>query len=382
MRGPGVYAARVRIAIVGTRGVPAAYGGFETLAWELSTRLAARGHEVTVYCRRGRTDESIPVPHGIRRRFLPYLPGKYLETVSHTGLSVLDSLFRGYDAMWLGNVANAVFAGLPRLRGTRVALNVDGIERQRMKWGPAGRAWYAVGERLALVYPNAIVADADVIRDYYRQRYHHDSVVIAYGTSLLDRDPPPDLAAHGLDADVRPGGYLLYVSRLEPENQADLVIRAYRSVPGDVPLLIVGDAPYADAFKARLRELAAADPRVRLTGAIYGEGYRDLQRAALAYIQATSVGGTHPALVEAMGAGNLVLAFGTPENREVLAETGLVFTDEADLTRLLGRVIANPLAADLQALRRAARDRADATYAWEAITTAYESLWAWLGAGR
>jgi glycosyltransferase involved in cell wall biosynthesis len=160
------------------------------------------------------------------------------------------------------------------------------------------------------------------------------------------------------------------------------VIRAYRSVPGDVPLLIVGDAPYADAFKARLRELAAADPRVRLTGAIYGEGYRDLQRAALAYIQATSVGGTHPALVEAMGAGNLVLAFGTPENREVLAETGLVFTDEADLTRLLGRVVANPLAADLQALRRAARDRADATYAWEAITTAYESLWAWLGAGR
>ena len=155
----------------------------------------------------------------------------------------------------------------------------------------------------------------DVIRDYYQERYGKPSTVILYGAPILDRDPPPDLARHGIDPDVEPGRFLLYVSRLEPENQADLVIRAYRKVAGDLPLLIVGDAPYADAFKARLRELAAGDPRVRLTGAIYGDGYRDLQRSALAYIQATSVGGTHPALVEAMGAGNLVLAYGTPENR-------------------------------------------------------------------
>ena len=128
------------------------------------------------------------------------------------------------------------------------------------------------------------------------------------------------------------------MSRLEPENQADLVIRAYRDVPGDMPLLIVGDAPYADAYKRSLRELAAADPRVRLTGAIYGDGYRDLQRGALAYVQATSVGGTHPALVEAMGAGNAVLAFGTPENREVVGDAGLIFDDEAELAAALTRL--------------------------------------------
>ena len=122
---------RVRIAIVGTRGIPAAYGGFETLAWELSSRLAERGHEVTVYSRRGRTDETRPLPPGVRRRFVPFVPGKYLETVSHTGMSVLDSLLRGYDAMWVGNAANAVFCAAPRLRGTKVVLNVDGIERQR-----------------------------------------------------------------------------------------------------------------------------------------------------------------------------------------------------------------------------------------------------------
>jgi glycosyltransferase involved in cell wall biosynthesis len=363
----------VRIAIVGTRGIPAAYGGFETLAWELSTRLAARGHEVTVYCRRGRTDETVAVPPGVRRRFVPYVGGKYLETVSHTALSVLDSLLRGYDAMWVGNAANAVFCAIPRLRGTRVALNVDGIERQRRKWGLAGRAWYAIGERLALHYPNAIVSDADVIRDYYLERYGKRSAVIAYGAPVLEREPAPDLARHGL-AGIEPNRYLLYVSRLEPENQADLVIRAYRDVPGDIPLLIVGDAPYAPEYKSRLAELAAADGRVRLTGGIYGDGYRDMQRGALAYIQATSVGGTHPALIEAMGAGNLVLAFATPENDEVTAGTALLFADEAELAGLLARVVADPTTSEFEGLRSAARERVASNYSWEAITDRYERL--------
>jgi glycosyltransferase involved in cell wall biosynthesis len=221
-----------------------------------------------------------------------------------------------------------------------------------------------------------------VIRDYYRGRYGRDSTVIAYGAPLLEREPAPDLGAHGLGPDVRPGGYLLYVSRLEPENQADLVISAYRDVPGDVPLLIVGDAPYADAYKARLHALAAVDRRVRLTGAIYGQGYRDLQRAALAYVQATSVGGTHPALVEAMGAGNLVLAFDTPENREVLAGTGLLFSTKAELTASLARVVSGPNEPAFDALRAGARARVASTYSWDAVTTAYEELWASLGAGR
>jgi glycosyltransferase involved in cell wall biosynthesis len=364
----------MRIAIVGTRGIPAAYGGFETLAWELSSRLAARGHDVTVYARRGRTDESRSLPPGVRRRFVPFLSGKYLETISHTGMSVVDSLMRGYDAMWVGNAANAVFCAVPRIRGTKVVLNVDGIERQRAKWGLAGRLWYSVGERLAVRFPNAVVSDADVIADYYQERYGHPSEVIAYGAPLLDRDPPPDFARHGLDG-IEPRGYFLYVSRLEPENQADLVIRAYRSVPGDIPLLIVGDAPYAAEFKARLAALAADDPRIHLTGGIYGEGYMDLQRGALAYIQATSVGGTHPALIEAMGAGNLVLAFATPENVEVLAGTGLLFGNQAELTASLSRVVDEPLAPALEGLRRAARQRVAERYSWDAVTSAYEALW-------
>jgi glycosyltransferase involved in cell wall biosynthesis len=365
----------VRLAILGSRGIPPAYGGFETFAWELSAELARRGHEVTVYSYRGRTDESRSLPSGVRRRFVGGLSGKHLETVTHTAVGALDCVRHRQDAVLLLNAANAFVAFLPRLRGTPVALNVDGIERQRAKWGRAGRAWYALGERLSLILPDAIVADAQVIADYYRERYGRETTVIAYGATPLERSPVPDLARHGL-LDVEPGRYILYVSRLEPENQADLVIRAFASVPGDVPLLIVGDAPYAAAYKAELTRLAAADPRVRLLGARYGEAYTDLQRAAMAYVQATSVGGTHPALIEAMAAGNLVLAYATPENREVTAGSAILFETEEELASALARVVAAPVLAEHERLRAAARDNAISTYSWTAIADAYEALFA------
>jgi len=371
----------MRIAIMGTRGVPAMYGGFETMAWELSSRLAELGHEVTVYCRTGRTDESRSVPRGVIQRFVPYVPGKYLETVSHTSVSVLDSLVHPYDVVFVANVANAILAGIPRLRGAKVILNVDGIERQRAKWGLAGRLWYTIGERFALVFPNAIVADAVVIQDYYRSRYRRRSELIAYGATVLPREPRPDLARWGL-AGVVADDYFLYVSRLEPENQALMVIDAYKQVGGDHPLLIVGDAPYASEYKARLRRAAEGDPRIQLVGAIYGDGYADLQRAALAYIQATSVGGTHPALIEAMAAGNLVLAFATPENLEVTSGTALTFGDADELATHLIRIVRDPTAEEFQRLRVAALERAVRCYSWDAVTRQYDDLFKALVHGR
>lgn len=361
---------KLAIGIIGSRGVPARYGGFETFAAELSERLAARGHAVDVYCRRGRVDRNGTVPPGVRQRFVPMLPTKYLETVSHTALSVASSLTRRYDVILMVNAANAVFAWVPRVVGVPVALNVDGIERKRAKWGPIGRTWYRISERIATFAPSAVVTDAGVIRDYYRERYGRTTEMIPYGAPLLDRQPPPDLQAFGLT----PGGYVLYVSRLEPENNAHLVIRAFRHVPGNMPLVIVGDAPYASAYKATLKSLADQDSRVRLLGGIYGEGYRDLQRAARAYVQATEVGGTHPALIEAMGAGNVVLAYATPENIEVTGGTALLYNDADGLSSALARVVVDPPAPDLAELGERARKRAQAAYSWEAVTDAYERL--------
>ena len=161
-----------------------------------------------------------------------------------------------------------------------------------------------------------------------------------------------------------------------------MVIDAYRDVPGDLPLVIVGDVPYANEYKALVHELAGADDRVRLLGAIYGLGYRDLQRGARAYVQATEVGGTHPALIEAMGAGNIVFAYATPENEEVAGGTAVLFRDRAELAEGLARATADPVDPALRARAAAARRRARDVYSWDAVATAYERLLAQLASRR
>ena len=177
----------------------------------------------------------------------------------------------GYDAVLVCNAINAAASFLPRLSGkTRVVLNVDGLERNRRKWNALGKLAYRVSETLSTILPDAVVTDAKVIQDYYRDRYGMSSVLIPYGGDL-----PQPAGRETLERlSLTPERYVLYVSRLEPENNAEAVIRAYRDVPGKTPLVVVGDAPYAADYIGRLR--ATADPRVLLPGAIYGEGYREL----------------------------------------------------------------------------------------------------------
>ena len=260
----------MRVAILGTRGVPAAYGGFETLAEELSVRLAARGHDVTVYARRGAVREETAAFRGVRVVFTPTVRHKYLDTAVHGVTSGLHAAAEGYDAVLVCNAANALACRLPRLLGssTRILLNVDGLERNRRKWNRAGRAVYAISERLSCVLPDVVVTDAKEIRRYYLSRYGQASAYVPYGSDL----PAPDDLSVLSRLGVEPGGYVLYVSRFEPENNPDAVVRAYRDVPGERRLLLVGSAPYAEGFIARVREEAARDARVLLPGAIYAEG--------------------------------------------------------------------------------------------------------------
>ncbi len=362
----------MKVAILGTRGVPAAYGGFETLAEELSTRLAARGHDVTVYARRGAVREELSRFRGVRVVFSPTIRHKYLDTVVHGVTSGLHAAAERYDAVLFCNGANALACRLPRLlgAGTRVLLNVDGLERNRRKWNRLGRAVYALSERLSCVLPDVVVTDAREIRRYYLERYGQDSAFVPYGSDLPEPEDRTVLGRLGLD----PEGYVLYVSRFEPENNPDAVVRAYREVPGERPLVLVGSAPYSEAFIGRLEEEAARDPRVLLPGAIYGDGYRALLANAAAYVHATEVGGTHPALVEAMGFGRPVLVHDTPENREVAGAAALLWDarDPSTLARHLAGLL--PDAARRAALGEAARRRAAALYRWDSVAEAYESL--------
>lgn len=358
----------MKIAIMGIRGIPANYGGFETFAEELGWRLAARGHEVTVYGRSHYVDCNLGSYLGMHLRVLPTFHSKYFDTVVHTFLCAIDSLGKSFDCILVCNAANAIFSWIPRVRGARVALNVDGLERKRKKWNALGRGFYRLSEFLSTFLPDAIVTDALAIQEYYRSAYGANSTFIPYGATV-------DGAAHtGLIArlGVAPKRYFLYVSRLEPENNAHLVIRAFEKTETELKLVIVGDAPYSAEYIAQLK--STRDPRILFTGAIYGPGYHELQANALCYIHATEVGGTHPALVEAMGHGNAAIVHETAENREVVGDAGILvdMNDEPKFVQALQGVAEGKV--DVQRFRALARQRAQSAYSWDAITTEYEKL--------
>lgn len=364
----------MRIAIMGSRGVPAQYGGFETLAEELGARLVERGHEVTVYGRSHVIPAGLRSYRGMRVRVLPTIRHKYLDTVAHTGLSVVDGLVRRFDLVLMVNNANAPFAVVPRLGGAKVVLNVDGLEWQRGKWNRLGRWYYQACAWLSPKLPIVLVTDAKVITRYYRERFGRSSIFIPYGSEAGRTGPGATLSRFDLEA----GRYLLYVSRLEPENNAHTVIEAYRRAGGlaglGVPLVIVGDAPYATDYKRSLEQQAARVPGVQFTGYVFGAGYAELQSNATAYIQATEVGGTHPALVEAMGRGACIVANDVPEHREVLGDAGLYYerNDPADLAGILTMLVDRP--DERERLGAEAARLAESTFSWAHVTDEYERL--------
>ena len=358
----------MKIAILGTRGIPANYGGFETFAEECAAGLVAKGHDVTVYGRSHYVPKSVKFHRGAKIVVLPTLQSKYTDTIVHTFLSVLHSLFRHYDLILICNAANSIYAWIPRIFGTPVAVNVDGIERLRRKWNWLGRTYYQISEYLSTRFPNVIVTDARVIERYYKDRYGAESVFIPYGAKTVKATGRKTLDQLGLN----PGDYFLYVSRFEPENNPLLVVKAFEKVRTPRKLVMVGDAPYSAQYIEKVRE--TRDARILFPGAVYGEGYWELQAHAFCYIHATEVGGTHPALIEAMGQGNLVVANDTPENAETLGGGGLLYrkNDEDALRQFLQKVADNPNV--YKGLKEIAFDRILSVYSWDAVVEQYECL--------
>ena len=354
------------VAILGTRGIPANYGGFETFAERLALQLVNSGLDVTVYCRRHHASAGDSW-QGVKLVTLPTIRNKYLDTVTHTALSAWHLLLRTRTRdVILCNAANAPVLPLLRLFGCRVLMNVDGLEWRRGKWGIAGRAWYRLGEWLSVRASSVLITDADEVRTYYRVRHDTDSLMIPYGADLLDRHQP--LPA---DIPVAPDNFLLYVSRWEQENNPTMVASAHSAAGVQVPLVMLGRATYDDDLEREVHE--AAGPNAILPGSVYGDGYRGLQTNARCYIHATEVGGTHPALIEAMGAGNLILVLDTPENREVAGPDAWYFADRDDLSALMRRV-ASASSEEIRELGSSSRDRAARLFSWDAVSDSYLSL--------
>ena len=359
-----------RIAIMGTRGVPANYGGFETFAEELGKRLVEDGHQVDIWCRHypNKPKSTLKKHLGMDLKYSYTIAHKYLDTPLASVTSFLKLIWERPDIVLLCNAANSPMAWIIKLLGIPLVINVDGIERKRAKWGIVGKLGYRVGEYASVVFANRVIADAKVIADYYKETYDADSTVITYGANV-NKLPPGEVMAK---FNLKPKEFILYVSRLEPENNALGVIQAYAKLNVDYPLVVVGDAPYAEEYKKKLRE--AANDKVIFTGFQFREAYRELRTNCYIYVQATEVGGTHPALVEAMAYGNCVIGNGTGENFEVLGDAGLFFkhNDFDELAEIMDRLIKNPK--EVEHYGNLAQKRASEHYTWDLVTKQYEEL--------
>lgn len=371
----------MRIAMVGTRGVPARYGGFETAVEEIGQRLARSGHEVTVYCRRGNSGEDRdPKEHlGMHLVHLPAVRHRALETLSHTALAALHLALgrRHHDVVIVFNVANVFAVPLVRLRRTPVAVHVDGLEWRRAKWKRTGRRFYRWSEVRAVRTADALIADAPGIQQYYREEFGATSDLLEYGSSIIAGTSVERLAELGLD--VR--RYHLLVARLEPENHVHEFVEAYHRSGALLPLVVVGGTPYPTDYTRRVESAAGRAPGVRLLGGVWDQDLLDqLYAGAATYLHGQSVGGTNPSLLRAMGAGAPTIAHDNVFNRGVLGDDGVYGATVAELARAIA---AADLAPDVQGevrqrLVRRCRDR----YDWDTVTCGYAELCAQLAGGR
>jgi len=354
----------MRIAFIGTRGVPASYSGFETCVEQVGRRMVERGHDVTVYCRSTHYHERKPEYLGMRLKYLPAVKQKHLETLTHTALSAIR-MPRDTAIVCMG-VGNAPVVRALEMSGRRTVFNVDGADWRRDKWGRFASWYLRTSERTAARGSSIVLADAQAVRRYYKEVYNRDTEVVPYGA-----DPPADRGTVALEPwSLEPGCYLLFVGRMVPENGAHDYLAAVKLAAIDAPAVVVGDAAYADEYKAGLQ--AGAPPNTVFTGYQFGSAYQQLTSHAGVFVLAATVGGTHPVLVEQMAAGNAILARETESNREVLGDAGKYWETPEELAQLLGE-----LWPDAQGRRRmgeAARARAAERYNWEEVTSRYIDL--------
>jgi glycosyltransferase involved in cell wall biosynthesis len=357
----------MRIALLGTRGVPAQYGGFETAAEEIGQRLVARGHEVVVYCRN--PGQRLTEHLGMQLVNLPAVRTRAAETLTHTAVSVGHAVLRERpDVAVVFNAANAPFVPVLHRAGIPVAIHLDGLEWQRAKWGPRAAAYYRWAEARSAAWADAVIADAHGIAEHVREAHGVTARYLAYGAPII-HPTAERLAELGL----APQGYHLVVARFEPENHVREIVAGYVASGASRPLLVVGDAPYAQAYRAEVRAATAGDPRVRLLGSVWDAGLLDVLYAhALTYLHGHSVGGTNPSLLRALGAGAPVAAWDVVFNREVAGPAGVWFADPAGVARACEQAEADPVAARARGL--AGQADVARRYRWEDVAAGYEAL--------
>ena len=358
----------MNIAFLGTRGVPAKYGGFETCAEELGKRLVERGHTITVYCHANLYSEQRKTYKGMNLYYVPGFKIKSLETLSHTFYALKHARKKPFDLILLFNIANTPLLSFSKSMRKKTVLHADGLEWKRKKWNDLGRKYFRLSAWLTSKYNFALICDSLEIQRYYRNKYGRKSQFIAYGAVPESSQDNSLLKKYGLE----PNNYFLQITRFEPENNHLLSLQAFENIDTEKKLVFVGGAKYPTPYSEKLSN--TTDPRVRFIGFIYDKNVlRELRCNAFAYIHGNEVGGTNPALLEAMAAGCFVVSRDVPYNREVLQSAGVYFHKSTEdlrnkLVWTLGHI------QEKQNLAKKGKEIIVKTYNWESVVDSYENL--------
>lgn len=361
----------LRIAFLGSRGIPARYSGFETFYEQISTRLSDRGHSVTVYNRSHFIKDVRKRYRNVRIVTLPCIQTKHLETISHTFISTLHAVFENYDIVYYCIVGNSPLAWVPRMTGAMTLINVDGEDWRREKWGVFARKYQKACEKIACFSANLIISDAHAVQDRYLKEYGKDTIFAPYGANIRHTPDSDRLKKWGLS----PDGYILYVGRLVPENGIDILIQSFLKISTAKKLVIAGDAPYMDGYKKYLMKLSSRNKNIVFTGYVFKEDYEQLSSHAYVAVQPSGIEGTRPALLDQMGFGNCVVVRNTKVNMEVIDDYGLFF-DHNSPVRSLAEVLEKAILYKslVRGYRKKVRERIEKYYNWDAITDFYEDL--------
>lgn len=361
----------MRIAMLGIRGVPANFGGSETAVEEIGSRLVQRKHEVTVYCRQHK--DEWPGMHsykGMQRIVLPSINKLNLDLMSHTTVALAEMLREKYDVVHFHGVGNALLLPMFRAtgKGAKSLLIVDGPDWQRPKWGRTARIAFRASFPMAVKWADEIISDNVQVQQLFREQYGRETPLVGYGADLQKPTTFDALEKYGL----APNHYILQVAAIVPDKGVHVLVEAYEQLNTDLPLVIVGDTPYATEYKAQVQ--STKDPRIRFLGYVYGTEYRELLANCFMYIHPLLVDGTSPALLQAMAYGCAIIGSDLPEIDGTLADTGLRFTtNNPDALRMqMAKLLQDPAMA--RQLGQSARQRIIDYFNWDRVTDEYEAL--------
>ncbi|PEO66116.1 glycosyl transferase family 1 [Bacillus toyonensis] len=362
----------MKITILGIKGIPANYGGFETCVDETATRMVKEGHEVTVYCRKNNIKYKDNAYKGVKLVKLSSLSNKSLDTLTHTLFSILHCVFKKQDVIHVYGVGNSIFLPILKLFRKRVMISVDGLDWKRGKWGKFGSWFLRTSEKLAIKYADEVIIDSIEVQKYYKEKYGLDSKYIPYGATTKKEEGVGALEKYNLG---KP--YILFVGRLIPEKGIHYLIDAYKQLTENtkeaVDLVIVGDDLYKGEYAEKLK--ANQSHNIKFLGFIYGKEYREICSNALVYVQPSDLEGTSPSLLASMGFGNCVLVSNIPENLETIGNAGLSF-NSGDIKDLSNKL--ETLVNDIEKInyyRKKATERIEKTYNWDNVTKALLGLY-------